>query len=458
MARIPRALTIAGSDSGGGAGIEADLKTFAALGVYGMAAVTSVTAQNTREVRAVHDMPPEVVTAQIEAVVEDIGVDAAKTGMLSNAEIIAAVGRLLGKYGFPLVVDPVMVAKSGAPLLRPDAVEALGKYILPMALLVTPNRMEAERLSGLAIRDVDDAKAAAKKIADEYGVNAVIVKGGHLAGNYSVDVLYVEGRFREFAAPRVEGCFHGTGCSFSAAITAMVARGHGLEDAVEKAKRHITGAIRYGHKVGGGHCPVNPMASMEPDAERWRVIENVKRAVSLLKRHGRAVAPHVPEVHMNIVMALPWPYADDISSVAGVVGRISRVRDTIRVNGPVAFGASRHLARAVLTAMRYDARYRAALNASYSKEIIGRAVSLGLKVSFYDRREEPPHLKYVEGGTIGWGIESAIKRIGAVPDLVYHEGDWGKEPMVNIFGVDAVDAVAKLLKVIGVRGGRDTGR
>ncbi len=458
MARVPRALTIAGSDSGGGAGIEADLKTFAALGVYGMAAVTSITAQNTREVRAVHDVPPEIVASQIEAVVEDIGVDAAKTGMLSNAGIIEVVGKLLRKYDFPLVVDPVMVAKSGASLLRPDAVEALGKYILPRAFLVTPNRMEAERLSGLAIRHVNDAKAAAKKISDEYGANAVIVKGGHIAGEFSVDVLYVEGKFREFSAPRIEGCFHGTGCSFSAAIAAMIARGHGLEDAIEEAKRHITGAIRYGHKVGGGHCPVNPMASLEPDAERWRVIQNVKRAVVLLKRYGRAVAPHVPEVHMNVVMALPWPYADDVGSVAGVVGRISRARDTIRVNGPIAFGASRHLARAVLTAMRHDARYRAALNALYSKEIIDRAASLGLKVSFYDRREEPPHLKSVEGGTVGWGVETAIKRIGAVPDVIYHEGDWGKEPMINVFGVDAVDAATKLLRLIGVHIGRGPGR
>ncbi len=450
MTRIARALTIAGSDSGGGAGIEADLKTFAALGVYGMVAITSITAQNTREVRAVHDLPPEMVVAQIEAVVEDIGVDAAKTGMLSNAEIIAAVGGLLAKYDFPLVVDPVMVAKSGAPLLRPDAIEALGRYILPRATLVTPNRMEAERLSGLSIRNVDDAKSAAKKISDEYGARAVIVKGGHLSGDQSVDVLYFGGKFREFASPRVDGCFHGTGCSFSAAIAAMMAKGYPLEEAIARAKEHITRAIKYGHRVGAGHCPVNPMASVEPDAERWRVVENVKRAVALLKRHGRSVAPYVPEVHMNVVMALPQPYANGTGSVAGVVGRISRVGDTIRINGPVAFGASRHLARAVLTAMRYDPKYRAALNAAYTGELISRATRLGWRISFYDRREEPPHLKVIEGGTIEWGIETAIKRIGAVPDIVYHEGDWGKEPMINIFGVDAVDAATKLLKLIGV--------
>jgi len=247
MVKIPRALTIAGSDSGGGAGIEADLKTFAALGVHGMAAITSVTAQNTLEVRLAYDLPPEVVVAQIEAVADDIGVDAAKTGMLSNSGIIEAVARTVKKYGFPLIVDPVMIAKSGAPLLRPEAMDSLIKFIIPIAYIVTPNRYEAERLTGISIKSLDDAKKAAKYIVEELGAHAAIVKGGHLDGDYSVDVLYYEGRFKEFRAPRItDGCYHGTGCAFSAAITAEIAKGKNIDEAVRIAKEFITKAINYG--------------------------------------------------------------------------------------------------------------------------------------------------------------------------------------------------------------------
>ncbi|WP_456449871.1 bifunctional hydroxymethylpyrimidine kinase/phosphomethylpyrimidine kinase, partial [Palaeococcus sp. (in: euryarchaeotes)] len=195
-----KALTIAGSDSGGGAGIEADLKTFASFGVHGLVAITSVTAQNTQEVRAIYDISPDVVAKQIEAVADDIGVDAAKTGMLSNAEIIKAVAKTVEKYGFPLVVDPVMIAKSGAPLLREDAVEALIEYILPIATLVTPNIPEAEKLSGIEIKCGEDAKRAAKIIVKELGAGAVIVKGGHLKGHEAIDVLYYNGKFREYRA------------------------------------------------------------------------------------------------------------------------------------------------------------------------------------------------------------------------------------------------------------------
>jgi len=221
-----------------------------------------------------------MVVKQIEAVADDMGVDAAKTGMLSNAQIIRAVASTVRRYGFPLVVDPVMVAKSGAPLLRPDAVETLVKELIPIAEVVTPNRMEAEKLTGLEIRGVEDAKAAARKIVEELGARAAVVKGGHLGGDRSVDVLYVDGRYRVFSAPRIsDGCTHGTGCSFSAAIAAELAKGRGVEEAVETAKRFITMAIKYGVRVGKGHCPVNPSAWVDIPAERYRAIKAVEEGL-----------------------------------------------------------------------------------------------------------------------------------------------------------------------------------
>ena len=442
-------MTIAGSDSGGGAGIEADLKTFAALGVHGTVAITSITAQNTYAVTAIYDLPPEMVIKQIEAVAEDMGIDAAKTGMLSNSAIIEAVAKTVKRYGFPLVVDPVMIAKSGAPLLRPEAVEALVKYLIPLATVVTPNRMEAEKLSSIKIETIEDAKRAAKKIAEELGPQAVIVKGGHIEGGEAIDVLYYNGRFREFRAPRIESrCTHGTGCSFSAAIAAELAKGRSLEDAIATAKKFITMAIEYGIEVGKGHCPVNPMAWLEVRAYQHEAIESVYKAIDTLVRNSEKVSRYIPEVGMNIAMAMPYPYAKSVSNVAGVEGRIVRVGKGLVPVGRVRMGGSRHVARAVLETMKFNPEIRAALNIRYDSVLVEAAKRLGYTVVFVDRREEPEEIKRVEGASIPWIVDQAFRKCGRIPDVVYDEGDIGKEPMIRIFGRDAMDVVNKLMRII----------
>ncbi|MEM3022635.1 MAG: bifunctional hydroxymethylpyrimidine kinase/phosphomethylpyrimidine kinase, partial [Candidatus Bathyarchaeia archaeon] len=232
---IPRALTIAGSDSGGGAGIQADLKTFAALGVHGMSAITAVTAQNTVGVAAIQDIDPEVVRAQIRAVVEDIGIDAAKTGMLHTREVIVLVAQELSRANVPIVVDPVMVAKSGARLLRPDAVDALVGDLLPISTVVTPNAMEAGAISGIEVGDLEGAKRAAEAIA-RLGPKVVVVKGGHLGGDRAVDVVY-DGDFHLLDGERIASkATHGTGCSFASAIAAGLAKGKAPFEAIKEAK------------------------------------------------------------------------------------------------------------------------------------------------------------------------------------------------------------------------------
>lgn len=262
MRTIPRALTIAGSDSGGGAGIQADLKTFSALGVFGMTAITAVTAQNTVTVSGVHEIPPEMVGRQIDAVVTDIGVDAAKTGMLSSAPIIEVVADRIRRHGLSaLVVDPVMIAKSGAPLLRPEAVDALRTLLLPLALVVTPNLHEAGALVGREVRTLADMEEAARRIAD-LGPRVVVVKGGHLPGA-AVDVVFDGSRVERLEAARVETPHtHGTGCVFSAAIAASLARGEGVSEALRSAKAFITRAIEAALPLGRGHGPANPLPGL----------------------------------------------------------------------------------------------------------------------------------------------------------------------------------------------------
>ena len=254
----PRALTIAGSDSGGGAGIQADLKTFAAFGVYGASAVTAITAQNTLGVQAIHEVPAEVVAAQIDAVLSDIGADAVKTGMLFSTAIIEAGADRLRAHGVTrLVVDPVMVAKSGDRLLRDDAVAALRELLLPLAEVVTPNADEAGVLVGIEVVNDDSAREAARRI-HALGPRYVIVKGGHFDGPTSDDLLFDGQRFEVLSGRRIATRqTHGTGCTFSAALAAELAVGCSPLEAARAARAFVQGAIEHAEPIGAGHGPLN---------------------------------------------------------------------------------------------------------------------------------------------------------------------------------------------------------
>jgi hydroxymethylpyrimidine/phosphomethylpyrimidine kinase len=261
--KLPVALTIAGSDSGGGAGIQADLKTFAALGVHGTSAITAITAQNTVTVTDIHEVPIRIIRAQIDAVVDDLGVQAAKTGMLASAAIIEAVAAAIRERGIEnVVVDPVMVAKGGARLLQSNAIAALYRHLLPLAAVVTPNIPEAEVLLGRPLASLDDRRRAARDLL-ALGPRAVVVKGGHADAD-AIDVYWDGAEMVELKARRIDTKnTHGSGCSFSAAITAGLAKGQSPLEAVRAAKAFITGAIEHSLDVGKGHGPVNPMYGLK---------------------------------------------------------------------------------------------------------------------------------------------------------------------------------------------------
>lgn len=255
----PRVLSIAGSDSGGGAGIQADLKTMCALGCYGMTAITSVTCQNTQGVYGVQDMPPAFVAEQVTRVLDDIGADAIKIGMLSTAPIIHAVADALDRYrGLPVVLDPVMVAKSGDALLRADAQTALKERLLPLAALVTPNIPEAEALTALSIADDASTRAAALALL-ECGAAAALIKGGHLSGPRVLDRLFTSnGEELAFESERIDTAnTHGTGCTLSSAIACQLAWGQDIKEAVCLATEYVHGAIRHALPLGKGHGPLD---------------------------------------------------------------------------------------------------------------------------------------------------------------------------------------------------------
>ena len=261
---VKQVLTIAGSDSGGGAGIQADIKAMSANGVFAMSVITAVTAQNTEEVTDVFELPTAVIASQLDAVFDDFEVAAVKTGMLSSAAIVEVVAKMLTPQNVAnLVVDPVMISKSGHPLLQSDAIETVKARLFPLALIVTPNVHEAQQLSGIAITSLADARRAAK-IIHGFGCKHVLIKGGHLLSERATDVLY-DGRFFHV----LKGEFietqhtHGTGCTFASALAAHLARGRSVQDAAQAAKAYVTEAIRHGLAIGHGHGPTDHFYFLE---------------------------------------------------------------------------------------------------------------------------------------------------------------------------------------------------
>jgi hydroxymethylpyrimidine kinase/phosphomethylpyrimidine kinase len=443
------AISVAGLDPGGGAGIAADLKAFAAMGVHGAAVVAAVTVQDTRRVYRVEPLPAGLVAEQLERVLEDYGesVGAVKVGVLASVDNVRAVAGVLSRWRgrLEIVVDPVWRASAGQVLQDDRVLRAILEELVPGSI-VAPNAVEAGRLVGFNVSGVEDARKAAKLLVEEYGAKAAIVKGGHLP--QPVDILYDGATFWHIEGRRVEGCTHGTGCTYSAALAAGLARGLGLHAAAVKARRLVEEAIAFGFQVGHGQCPVNPLAELERKAESLDAIAAVEEAVSKLLEEARLVARFAPEVGINVAYAIEPRLARTTSDVAGVEGRIVRCCKGLKQVGPVRMGGSSHMARLVLAAMERDCSLRAAVNIAYSPELVEAARRLGLRVAYVDRRAEPEEVRRVEGASMAWLVGEAFRAAGAAPDIIYDTGDVGKEPMIRILARNPSEAVEKLLKII----------
>ena len=442
---MKRILTIAGSDSGGGAGIQADLKTITLLGGFGMSVLTALTAQNTQEVTAIHAPPPTFIKDQLDAVLSDIGADAAKTGMLHDAPTIEVVAERLSAYGIEkIVVDPVMVAKGGDLLLVEEARETLVRRLIPMALVITPNIPEAEVLSEMSISTEKDIHEAARVI-HSMGARHVLIKGGHLEGP-AKDILYDGNDFWEFSKKRVHTPHtHGTGCAYSAAIATYIAMGLQVREAVEKAKDFIHTAIRFAVPLGKGHGPTNLYARFAREQEKGHVLEALQQSFTRLQE--ASVGHLVPEVQSNLGYALP--FAETRAHVAAFPGRLIRLGGGIVSVSSPAFGASSHIATIILTAMRHDPAFRSAMNIRFSDVRILQCQVLDWKVCSFDRAHEPENVKEQEGSTLEWGTETVLSQETEIPDVIYDRGEVGKEPMIRVLGRTPDEVVAKVLQLKG---------
>jgi hydroxymethylpyrimidine kinase/phosphomethylpyrimidine kinase len=428
----PVVCTIAGSDSGGGAGVQADLKTIEAGGGFGTSVVTAVTAQHTRGVERTHMIPLDDVAAQAAAVVDDFDVAAVKTGMLGTREVVEFATDRLATLDAPAVVDPVMVAASGDRLLEPAA-EAAYADLTREATLVTPNADEAAVLTDIAVDDTDDAEAAATALVD-MGAEAALVTGGHVPGDEVVDVLATAETVDRIAHPRVETeATHGSGCALSAAIATRLAHGEDLSAAVRGGIDHLARAVRYPLAVGQGPGTVHHAVDVRDRAAREPTAEAVADVVARFEE--RDVAPLVPEVGMNVVGATP--YAEVASECAAVEGRITRTLDGARASRGVRFGASSHVARFLLATREFDADLRFAVNCRFDADVEAALAALDGPVTEYDRDAQPAAVEAPEGQTMGWGARQAFEAADGTPVAVVDRGAVGKEPIVKLLAADA---------------------
>jgi hydroxymethylpyrimidine kinase / phosphomethylpyrimidine kinase / thiamine-phosphate diphosphorylase len=424
----PVALTIAGSDSGGGAGIQADLATMTAHGVFGMSAITAVTAQHTRGVESSFALPLEEVDAQIEAVTGDFAVGAAKTGMLATTEIVRLVADRAPEFEFPLVIDPVMVATSGDRLLEPEAEQAY-EDLLSAATLATPNADEAEVLSGVEVTDGESAREAGEAIL-ETGVDAVLVKGGHVPGETVRDRLVTAGGIETLEHPRIDSeATHGSGCTLAAAIAARLAKGEDLEQAVEGATDFLARAVRYHYDVGEGPGAVNHAVDLRDAAAREPTAEAVQRAVDRLVE--RDVSRLVPEVGMNVVGATP--YAESPEETAAVEGRITRTLEGVHPNRGVRFDASTHLAAFLLAARESAPELRFAANCRFDEEVEDALDELDWAVTETGPEGEP-------------SADGSLDR-GTPPVAVIDRADVGKEATTKLVAADAETLANRALEL-----------
>ncbi|WP_136686557.1 bifunctional hydroxymethylpyrimidine kinase/phosphomethylpyrimidine kinase [Halorhabdus amylolytica] len=407
----PTVLTIAGSDSGGGAGIQADIKTIEAVGGFGTSAITSVTAQNTTGVQGSQLLPIEHIEAQIEAVIGDFDVQAAKTGMLATSDVIETVVEYAADLP-DLVVDPVMVAASGDRLLEPDGEEAYEELIAE-ATLVTPNADEAAVLTGIEPTDEQTAVEAGEEILD-MGAEAALVKGGHIAGEDVMDVLVTDEDVRTFRHERIRtDATHGSGCTLSAAIATHLAQGESLTDSVSRGIDLLARAVRYNLDVGEGPGGVHHLVEIRERAARTETAEAVRRLVESFVE--RDVGSLIPEVGTNVVGATP--FAERIEEIAAVDGRLTRTRDGIATGRGVRFGASTHAARYLLDAREIDADYRFAANWRYDDAIGDALATL------------PGTVVTLDGPlTLESGIEPALAGVED-PAVVVDPGGEGRVPV-----------------------------
>jgi hydroxymethylpyrimidine/phosphomethylpyrimidine kinase len=445
--KINYALSIAGSDPCSGAGIQADIKVFSSLGVYGSSAITAITVQNTKEIIEIFPIPSDIVIKQIKSILEDIKIESIKIGMVYDESIITKIYDILKNESIPIIIDPIFTSTSGQNLIKPKAMQQFTEKLLTIATITTPNIKEAIKLSGINIETKEDIKKALQKIKELGPKNVIIKSGEHYSSKDSIDTLIDENlHIIEYSNPLLHiPENHGSGCNFSAALSAFISKGHEIPRACSMANQFVNKALQNLLYIGRGNPVVDNSITMTSLASyKFQVIEELTTAIKDLE-YIKGMGKLIPETQSNFVYAIP--NATSITEVAGVKGRIVKMDETkVKPSSCIEFGVSKHIASAVLSYMTINPTIRSGFNIKYDKKIIGLLQTF-LNVSEYERQLEPFEFKEKEGYTIPWGIKEALRREPNA-NVIYHKGDIGKEPMTIVFGQNPTDVIEYLKRII----------
>jgi hydroxymethylpyrimidine kinase/phosphomethylpyrimidine kinase len=421
-------LSIGGSDTSSGAGIQSDIKTFENHGVYGFTVITAITSQNTNKITEILPIPSRTVKSQLKSILDDFQIDAIKIGMVYNSNVIKAIHEIIKKVKCPIVVDPIIKSTTGTILLKKSAMNDFKKMIIPLATIITPNKKEAKILSGQ-----NSIMNAAKKI-QEMGARNVIITGSVETKNAIDDFVLEESRSYNLKGKKIKIINHGSGCNYSASFTASLAMKKTIHDSALFAKEYAFQSIRNSKSLGKGiNITIKEQSDIHKELTRSVVnFQNIKNISNL-----------IPECQTNFVFSKSKP--KKTGDILGISGRLVKSGKEVIQAGNIIFGGSQHVATAVLEVSKKFPDIRSAINIKYRKKMIDKAKKKGLRITNYDRNKEPRSSKKKENSSIAWGVSSCLKL--DPPDIIYHKGDMGKEPMIIIFGNDPSDVIKKILLI-----------
>jgi len=429
-------LSIGGSDPSSGAGIQSDVKAFAECGAYGLTVITAITGQNTSSFGMIEPVSKKILKNQIESLLTDFKIDGIKIGMVFNSEIIKTLYQLLKKLKIPIVVDPVIKSTTGGALIERNAIDDFKKYIIPLATVITPNRFEAEILTKTKINSKNTIEKIAKNI-QKMGATNVVITGIETKNKKITDFVLEKNTKYIISENKISSTNHGSGCNYSAAMIFAISNKKTIRESVKFAKEFAHNSIKNAKKVGKG---IKITDFHNKDKINSELSESINEFVNI-----KNIYKNIPECQTNFVYSKPNPKST--KDILGISGRIVKAGNEVIVAGNLMYGGSKHVATALLAVNKKFPEINSAINLKYQKSTISKIKKSKLSTSSYDRALEPKDVKN-KGSTIEWGIKNSIKKLKIPPDIIFHKGDFGKEPMIIVFGETPKNTIKKLLKII----------
>ena len=428
-------LSIGGSDPSTGAGIQSDIKVFSTLNAYPLTIVTAITSQNTTSYGKTETVSNEILKNQLDLIMRDFRIDGIKIGMVYNSQIIKTLYKKLKNFKVPIVVDPIIKSTTGGMLIEKSAIEDFRKYIIPLATIITPNKFEAEILAKIKHNGKNYSKIA--KELQKIGAKNVVITGIEIKKNQISDFIYEKNKEYTISTGKITSINHGSGCQYSAALIYALANKKNIKYATKFAKQFAMKSIKNAKKIGKGILITDSIETDEINVELTNAINNFTKI--------RNIYRNIPECQTNFVFSNEKPKST--KTILGISGRIVKAGNKALVAGELTYGGSKHVANSVLTINKKFPHIRSAVNIKFQKSTISKMKKMNLTLAKYDRKQEPNYVKFRES-TIKWGTGKAIKNLQKAPDAIYHEGDFGKEPMIIVFGETPEKVLRKVRKII----------